>query len=127
PNHIGGATGIAFVPGGACAVTTDMEQSIRLWDLSSWQPAISWSRQEGILREGFPSSDPLCFSPQGTYLARCSDEPQERLQLWLFHPGNPSLELLLVHQCSIPIQQLIFSPDEKLLVCVAEQPSSGRH
>lgn len=125
PNHTGGATGITFVPGGAGAVTIDMEQHMRLWDLSSWQPVLSWDKQDGSPREGFPTSDLLRFSLQGTYLARCSDEQQEHLQLWLFHPGSLSLELLRVHQSPTPLQKCIFSPDEKLLVCVAEQPSSG--
>lgn len=104
---------LAFNPNSSwLAVGT--EDTIEVWDISSRQ-------QKYILRQGGLGSHRVAFSSNGLILAGAMSFPQHRdSELWLWGIGDiisglPGYRLILPDDKSYEVNDLAFSPDDKVL------------
>lgn len=101
--HPGGATALAFAPGGAALATTGYDGVVRLWDVAT-------GRALGILKGAKGTNWTVDYAPDGRQLAAAGEDGLVRI--WSPASGR-LLRSLAGHQRNV--WEVRFSPDGKRL------------
>lgn len=101
--HIGGATALAFAPGGTALATAGYDGTVRLWDLAT-------GRTLGILKGAQGTIWTIDYAPDGRVLAAAGEDGLVRI--WSAADGR-LLHTLAGHSRSV--WEVRFNPDGKRL------------